>query len=102
MNRIVFTELAEDDLIDIWVHIATDNEVVADRIVDEIHEVTRKLVRFPLMGRAADQLRPGVRAFVSGNYLVVYRPMEYGVAVLRVAHGAQELELLDYPPAPEE
>lgn len=98
MNRIVLTELAEDDLIDIWVHIAPDNEAAADRVVDEIHEVTYKLLRFPLMGRNADNLRPGARAFVHGSYLIVYRPMEYGIAVLRVVHGAQELELLEYPP----
>lgn len=102
MNRIVFTELAEDDLIDIWVYIAPDNEIAADRIVDEIHEVTRELLTFPLMGRSADHLRPGARAFVHGSYLIVYRPMAYGIAVLRVAHGAQALELLEYPPPPQE
>ncbi|MGH7744548.1 MAG: type II toxin-antitoxin system RelE/ParE family toxin [Steroidobacteraceae bacterium] len=102
MNRIVFTDLAEDDLIDIWVHIAPENESAADRLVDEIHEVTYKLVRFPLMGRAADELHPGARAFVHAGYLIVYQPMEYGIAVLRVAHGARELAWLDYPAAPEE
>ena len=100
MNRIVFTELAEDDLIDIWVNIAPDNEVAADRIVEEIHDVTRKLVKFPLMGRAADELRPGARAFVHAGYLIAYRPMEYGIAVLRVAHGARDVLNLVYPDAP--
>src|ERR1700730_6283675 len=52
------------------------------------------------MGRSADHLRPGARAFVHGSYLIVYRPMAYGIAVLRVAHGAQALELLEYPPPP--
>lgn len=41
MNRIAFTDLAEDDLIDIWVRIAPDNEAAADRLVDELHERTR-------------------------------------------------------------
>lgn len=102
MNRIVLTDLAEDDLIDIWVTIATDNEVAADRLVDEIHDATRKLLTFPGMGRTADELRPGARAFVHGSYLLVYRPMAYGIAVLRVAHGARELAWLEYPAAPEE
>jgi hypothetical protein len=34
-----------------------NSEVVADRIVDALHEFTRKLVSFSLVGRAADQLR---------------------------------------------
>lgn len=102
MNRVVLTELAEEDLIKIWVHIAPDNEAAADRIVDELHAATLKLLSFTQMGRAADELHPGARAFVHGNYLIVYRPMDYGIAVLRVAHGAQALELLDYPSPPEE
>lgn len=102
MNRVVFAELAEDDLIDIWVRIAPDNEAAADRLIDEIHDVTRKLVTFPLMGRAADQLRVGARAFVHRDYLIVYRPMDYGIAVLRVAHGARDIAMLEFPPAPEE
>jgi toxin ParE1/3/4 len=102
VNRIAFTDLAEDDLIDIWVHIAPDNEAAADRLVDELHEVTRKLVRFPGMGRAVDELHIGARAFVHRDYLVVYRPMDYGVAVIRVAHGARDLAALEFPAAPEE
>jgi hypothetical protein len=35
-------------------------------------------------------------------YLIVYRPMDYGIAVLRIAHGARNLELLNFPPAPME
>ena len=100
MNRIVFTELAEADLIDIWINIAPDNDAAADRIVDEIHDVTRKLVRFPHMGRAADELRPGARSFVHASYLIAYRPMEYGIAVLRVAHCARDVLHLFYPDAP--
>lgn len=102
MSRLVLTELAENDLIGIWVHIAPDNEAAADRIVEELHATTYKLLRFPLMGRTADHLHPGARAFVHGNYLIVYRVMDYGIAVLRVAHGAQDLELLEYPAPPEE
>ena len=102
MNRIVFTDLANDDLIDIWVNIASDNEAAADRLVDEIHDLTRKLVTHPLMGRSADQLHAGARLFPHGDYLIVYRPMDYGIAVLRVSHAARDLLRLEFPPAPEE
>ena len=100
MSRILFTELAETDIDDIWVRIASDNEVAADRIVDELHATLRRLSRFPGMGRAADHLRSGARAFVHGNYLIVYWPMHDGIAVLRIAHGARNIELIEFPPAP--
>ena len=83
MNRIIVTELADSDLDDIWLGIALENESAANRIVDEIKEVTRKLATFPRMGRAADMLRVGARIAIHGDYLVVYRPMDYGIAVLR-------------------
>jgi len=99
VNRILFTELAETDIDDIWVRIASDNEVAADRMVDELH-ATCRLARFSGMGRAADHLRSGARAFVHGNYIIVYWPMHDGIAVLRIAHGARNIELIEFPPAP--
>jgi hypothetical protein len=52
------------------------------------------------MGRAADELRLGARIFTYKDYLIVYRRMAYGIAVLRVSHGARDLTLMDFPPAP--
>ena len=52
----------EEPFIEIWVNIAPDNEAAADHLVDEIYELTRKLVTLPLMGRTADHLRVGARA----------------------------------------
>jgi toxin ParE1/3/4 len=102
VNRILFTVLAENDIDDIWVRIASDNEAAADRLIDDLHTALRRLATFPGMGRAADHLRPGARALVRGNYLIVYRPMHYGIAVLRIAHGARNIELIEFPPAPPE
>jgi len=67
--RVIFTELAEDDLIDIWVHIAPDSEVAADRLIDDIHDSTRRLLQFPLMGREAERLRAGARSLTHRDYL---------------------------------
>jgi toxin ParE1/3/4 len=102
VSRIVFTQLADGDIDEIWLNIALDNESAANRLVDRLHETLQKLLSFPGMGHDADHLRPGARAFVHNNYLIVYRPMDYGIAVLRIAHGARNLELLDFPPAPAE
>jgi toxin ParE1/3/4 len=102
VKRIAFTDLANDDLIDIWVNIAPDNELAADRLVDEIHEIARKLVAFPKMGRSAKVLRMGARMFPHGDFMIVYLEMTYGIAVLRVVHGARDLTALDFPPAPKE
>ncbi len=98
--RVVFTELAENDLIEIWVHIAPDNETAADRLIDDLHAASRRLLQFPLMGREADRLHPGARSMTHRDYLIVCRPMDYGIAVLRIVHGSRELEALLYPEPP--
>jgi toxin ParE1/3/4 len=102
VRQVVFTALADTDIDEIWMRVARDNEAAADRLIDELHDVMRRLTMFPGMGRLADHLRPDARAFVHGNYLIVYRPMDYGIAVLRVAHGARNIELIEFPPAPRE
>ena len=101
MNRISFSELAESDIDDIWIGIALENEDAADRLIDGIDKVLGKLLAFPSMGRAADHLRAGARAFVYRDYLIVYRPTVDGIAVLRVVHGARSLELMDIPFVPD-
>lgn len=100
VKTVVFTQLADGDLDTIFVTIGFDNEPAAHRFVDEFHDLTRKLLAFPQMGRDATGLRTGARAFVHGHYLLVYRQMPCGIAVLRIVHGARELALLEYPSAP--
>lgn len=100
MNRLVLSMLAEEDLEDIWVNIALGNQLAADRLVDKLNITLGSLAAFPEMGRTADHLRAGARSFVHGHYVIVYRIMDYGVAVLRVVHGARDLEALDFPEAP--
>lgn len=82
MKRIQFSNLARDDLDEIWLSIAVENMDAADRFVDALHELLQKLLDFPAMGAERDDIRPGVRSFPHGrNYLVFYRSMPYGIAV---------------------
>jgi len=47
------------------------------------------------MGRSRDKdLRPGLRSFPIGNYLVIYRVKGEDVLILHVAHGRRDLETL--------
>lgn len=46
------------------------------------------------MGRLRQELRPGLRSFPVGNYLILYYPIPEGIAILRIIHGARDLERL--------
>lgn len=101
MKLVRFSNLARDDLDEIWLSIASDNMDAADRFVDELHELLQKLLDFPAMGAERDDILPSVRSFPYGrNYLVFYRSMPYGIAVLRIVYGGRDLQALEYPLTP--
>jgi toxin ParE1/3/4 len=91
LPRVVRTERAEDDLIDIWLNIARDNEAAADSLLDRIDLVCRSLAAFPELGQARPDLAPELRYMVVGRYLILYRVIAEGVEIVRIVHGARHL-----------
>lgn len=86
---------AEEDLRDIWLHIASENPGAATRLLRTIEEKLVKLAGFPFMGRARPELAEGLRSFLVRNYVVVYLPLAEGVEgieVIRVFHGREDIE----------
>jgi toxin ParE1/3/4 len=94
MSRCSFTEPALRDLEEIHDHIAADNPSVAARWIDRIEEGCRKLAEMPGMGREREELAAGLRSFPVGVYIVFYREVEDGIQVIRVLHGARDLDTL--------
>ena len=45
----------------------------------------------PYVGRHREELSPRLRSLPVGNYVIFYRPMEDGIEVARVLHGARDL-----------
>lgn len=73
-------------------HIAEDNPSAAARWLDQIEEKFLLLAKQPYMGEAVDHIRPGLRRFTHGNYLIFYEPRETGIGLVRVLHGARKIE----------
>jgi toxin ParE1/3/4 len=48
----------------------------------------------PLLGEACPRLRPNLRRFVVGGYVVFYVPLSDGIEVERVLHGMRNIESL--------
>jgi toxin ParE1/3/4 len=88
---------AESDLDDIWYFLATQssNIDVADRVIDSITARFALLAGQPYIGRRRDEdLRPGVRSFVVGDYVIAYRVDGDNVLILRVLRGSRDIEAL--------
>jgi toxin ParE1/3/4 len=89
--------LAELDLDDIWYFVASRSGSVetANRLVDSLTERFLLLSAHPYLGRARDEdLRPGLRSFPVGEYLIIYRIDDGDVIILRVLRASRNLEAL--------
>jgi toxin ParE1/3/4 len=70
MGRVLRTERARVDLLQIWMYIASDNLPAADRVLDRIDGTCQLLSQQPLMGQARPELAPGLRSLSVGNYVI--------------------------------
>jgi toxin ParE1/3/4 len=85
---------ARAELSSIWNYIFKEsgNAVAADSVIDAITERFYMLGQFPRMGRARDDLRPGLRSFPVGQYVIVYTIENEDVEILHVFHGRQDID----------
>jgi toxin ParE1/3/4 len=78
-----------------WYYIARESGSVerADRVVDSITERFYLLSTYPRLGRERPDLRPGLRSFYAGDYVIIYRiEGADDVLVLHVLHGRQDIQ----------
>src|ERR1041385_6996242 len=88
---------AEADLDGIWYYVATETGSfeIADHLIDSITERFLLLSRYPRIGRPRDEeLRPGLRSFPVGAYIIFYRIEREDVLILHVIRGSRNVELL--------
>lgn len=93
MNQYRVSDAARSDLDEIWFYIAQDNPAAADRFIRALVSRFPTLASMPQVGRQREELSSRLRSFPVGNYIIFYRPIENGVEIARVLHGAR-----DFPP----
>ncbi len=93
MKSYQLTHAAEDDLFAIWIFIAEDNLLAADRVEADIFDACERVAQKPDLGHfRRDLTDKSVRFFaVRGTYLIVYDPASSPLEVLRVLHGARDV-----------
>jgi len=88
------TAQAEEDLIDIWLYIAQDNQTAADKLLDTLAQKFLILAENPGIGSMRQGIAPEFRCFPVGNYLILYRAIPGGVEIVRVVYGSRLLSSL--------
>ncbi len=88
---------AEAELDQIWYFVAVQSNSVdiADRVIGSITDHFLLLSRYPEIGRSRDHdLRPGLRSFAIGKYVIFYRIEDKYVLILHLIHGSRDVESL--------
>jgi len=86
--------LAQADLDEIWDYIASDNAAAADRLLATLHDKFLLLTAQPLMGQTRRELRPNLRSFSVGKYVIYYELLGERIRILRVLHGSRDVNAL--------
>lgn len=93
MSRFRVTPAARLDLLEIWEHVADDTGIhAADGLLGELRVALERLAQFPEIGHRRDD--PGdetLRVWPVHSYLVVYRPEQRPVEIVRVVSGYRDL-----------
>ncbi len=94
MSRYVLTIPAKQDLKEINRYVNRFNPGTAQRLNEKIRRQCKLLADFPNMGQSSDNFGNGLRSFPLEDYLIFYRPIDGGVAIVRVISGYRDLEIV--------
>lgn len=85
------TGRAQDDVAAIGDFIAARDPRAAVKLVEAFRSKWRMLADHPISGQSRDDLSPGLRHAVVGNYLTLYRVADDGVTIVRVMDGRRNV-----------
>ena len=86
-KRVLWAPKSKQDLQDVWRYFArVASPDIADRLLREIEQAGERLADQALMGRARDEVMPGLRTVLVNPYTVFYRATDANVEIVRVLH----------------
>lgn len=91
---LVIADQAAADLLDIWLYIASDSPLNADKFIDLLREKCRMLCSSPEMGRAREELYPRLRSLPVKRYTIFYRVSEITIEVVRILSSYRDHDAL--------
>ena len=94
MKAYTLSPQAEEDLTEIWLFISRDSVEAADRLIDEIVKCCEMIASYPEVGRERSELASHLRSFPIKRYILFYRPLRETIEIVRVLHGAREIETI--------
>lgn len=91
MSRYIVSPSASRDLNGIANYFLTRNIEAGEKIFREFNKKCQNLTKFPSMGRSYAHIKPSLRGLPLDGYIIIYRIVDDGIEILRVADGRQDL-----------
>jgi toxin ParE1/3/4 len=98
--RLIIRPAALADLEDIAAWIGADSPASAARFLEQCMSEFQQLASMPHMGRSrhfSNSRAAGIRSWIIKgfpNHMIFYRPVEQGVEVLHILHGARDIDAI--------
>ena len=96
MLNVVKRPLALSDLAEMWLFIAYDSEINADRFMQTLEEKFTLLATQPRMGRLRPELMENLRSLPIGRFIIFYLAITDGIELVRVLPAAHDIGVDDF------
>ncbi|WP_320818677.1 type II toxin-antitoxin system RelE/ParE family toxin [Thalassolituus sp.] len=96
MLQLVKAPKAEADLIDIWLYVAEDQPINADRLLDRLNDAALLVAETPLMGVDRPDLSKDIKSFPVENYILFYRIKPEVLELVRVLSASRDIGSVDF------
>lgn len=98
--KVFLTPLAQQDLVNQGQYLAEESIEVSDRFLSAIQATFSQIIQMPRIGSPRQYRDPrltGIRMWpVKGfeNHLIFYRAQEKYIEVIRILHGARDIDVI--------
>lgn len=90
--KIVVSDKAKTDLLQLYSYLASRNPRAADAAIHTIDTKFGNIARFPFIGRERSSLAPGVRSLAAGIQVIFYKVEEDRIVIVRVIDGRRDID----------
>ncbi|OUS06984.1 hypothetical protein A9Q81_01325 [Gammaproteobacteria bacterium 42_54_T18] len=91
MPQCITSPEAERDLLEIWLFVAEDSPINADRFIDKLNEKVQRLAEFSDIGVNRPELGKDIQSFVVDRYVLFYRSLNNGIELIRVLSVSRDI-----------
>ncbi len=94
MARVIRSDQAQADLEGIFDYLDSQSTQAADRFAAKFEQTCDLHARHPQIGAGSEVYASMLRHFTVWNYAIFYRPVDDGIELIRIIHGARDIPKL--------